>query len=213
MKLFCRDCKRSTNHDVLHTIEKEEHIEEIGEGVEQIYYMVQCRGCETVCLHERYWYSEDRDPYTGNPSYHYYTYPDPFEEKNLMSETHYLPENIGNIYREAVAAYNKKLPILTSIALRTIIEAICVERGVADGNLKKKIDKLLNSQLITPQQAEVLHLNRYMGNASAHELAKPLEEELITGMDIIESLLINTYILPVKAKHLKTGIPKRTNPD
>lgn len=202
-KIVCRECKRGTNHKILLKAEKKEYSADEDIWTVSTFYTLQCQGCETVCLLEEYVCSEDYNPITGELETVTTVYPSPFETKTPIEGSYYLPKIISKIYKECITAFNKKLPILTSIGMRAVIEAICKDKGVLSGNLAQKVDKLAEMGFMTKQEAELLHLNRYMGNASAHELQEPLEDELTTGLDITETTLRNAYILPEKAEVLK----------
>lgn len=208
-KIFCRICKQATNHKVLFKVQKKDSWDnEDGMWTVSTFYTLQCQGCEAVCLLEEYVFSEDYNPQTGELDVVTTIYPSPHETKTPIEDYYYIPKIVARIYKECVIAFNKKLPILTSIGMRAVIEAICKDKEVVAGGLEKKIDALAKMGLMTEQEAELLHLNRYMGNASAHELQEPLEEELNTGLDIIETTLRNAYILSEKAQILRNKYTK-----
>jgi hypothetical protein len=52
-------------------------------------------------------------------------------------------------------------------------------------------------------QTELLHEERYLGNAALHELATPTAEDIEDGLGIVEVLIEAIYILPAKAQRLK----------
>lgn len=208
-KVFCRNCKRATNHKILLRNEKRESTVNDEIWTINTFYTLQCQGCETICLLEEYIFSEDYNPETGDLDVSTYIYPSPFENKSAIEDIHYLPKIVSKIYKECISAFNRKLPILTSIGMRATVEAICKDKQINSGNLEQKIDKLADMGLMTRQEAELLHLNRYMGNAAAHELLEPLQDELTTGLDIIEATLRNAYILPEKAELLKNKYTKK----
>lgn len=208
-KVYCRTCHNPTTHKVLKEVKIGDFDDDSGIGIWYTYYMLQCMGCETVCLLEKYECSEDLDYNINAIVPRYSIYPNPYINREAVRETYYLPRNITNIYKESINAFNASLPILTSIGLRAIIEGVCINNNITTGGLESKIDILVTKNLITKKEGELLHMNRYMGNASAHELVEPTIDELETGIDIIEALLRNAYILPIKAEKIKTGIPKK----
>lgn len=200
-RVYCRNCKNITNHEVLLRTKVANGNEEI--FWEYTYKTIQCLGCETVCLLEEYFFSEDIDPYTGQPELQVKIYPDPSLNREELPEIYFLPEKIRKAYRETISAFNQKLSILTGVGLRIIIEAICKDNGATQHWLKDKIDALVEMGLMTKKEAELLHLNRYIGNAATHDIIEPPIEELKTGLDIVEAILQNAYILPKKAFELK----------
>ena len=83
------------------------------------------------------------------------------------------------------------------------MEAICLDKKIVDGNLQKKIEELSKQNLLTKAQADLLHEERYLGNAALHELATPTPYDIEDGLGIVEGLINTIYILPSKAKRLK----------
>ena|SRR6266403_1790607 len=69
--------------------------------------------------------------------------------------------------------------------------------------LVDKIDELAKRNLLTSAQVELLHEERYIGNAALHELETPSPQDIEDGLGIVEGLINTIYILPSKAKRLK----------
>ena len=201
-KVYCRICRQVTNHNILNKTGRYEDDEESGIWVSNDYYTLQCKGCEIVCLLKEYTCSEDYNPETGQLEIVATLYPDPFVFRAALDQSYNLPNDIRKIYEETISAFNRKLPILTSIGIRATIEAICIDNKITKGTLEKKIDELVKLDLMTKKEANLLHLTRFMGNASAHNLKAPVIEELKAGLEIIESALRNGYILPATTSNL-----------
>ena len=66
-----------------------------------------------------------------------------------------------------------------------------------------EINELVRQNLLTTAQAELLHEERYIGNAALHELETPSAQDIEDGIGIVEGLINTIYILPFKAKRLK----------
>jgi Domain of unknown function (DUF4145) len=77
------------------------------------------------------------------------------------------------------------------------------DNQIKDGGLQGKIDELAKQSLLTIAQAELLHEERYLGNAALHELTTPSAQDIEDGLRIVEGLINTIYILPSKAKRLK----------
>jgi hypothetical protein len=107
------------------------------------------------------------------------------------------------MYRETIKAMNADAAVLAGGGLRAIVEAICKHQAVAGKNLQEKIDELVSKGLLAASQAELLHEERYLGNAALHELEPPSQRELELGLQIIEGLLNTIYVLPAVAGELK----------
>ncbi len=207
-KVFCRKCKQVTRHSLLNHAEVKEWWEEIGEGQSFDYFTLQCLGCETVCLLEEYFYSEDMDPFTGKQEPRTTLYPSPFVKRVKVEKSYHLPDVVNKVYLECVKALNSELLILGAIAIRVVIEAICRDKKIKGANLKQKIDTLVDKGFMTKDGAKLLHLTRIVGNFSAHEMKKHKFEDLEVCLDIVETVLQNIYILPTEAKKM-SSVPNK----
>jgi hypothetical protein len=122
-----------------------------------------------------------------------------------MIETRGFPDRVSRIYGETATAFNSGLSVLTGGGLRAIVEAICIDQDVAGGNLSAKIDALVNQNILSQPQADLLHEERYLGNTALHEIDPPSAQDLKDGLDIVEGLLRTIYVLPERAARLRAG--------
>ena len=122
-----------------------------------------------------------------------------------MREAHLLPHNVYRIYQEAHGALCAELGILAGLGLRALVEAVCVDRQVTNGNLQSKIDQLATAGHITQAGARILHSLRFMGNAAAHEVKAHTPQQLNAAFDVVEHLLQGVYVLPSQAANLPGG--------
>ena len=196
----CVDCNRPTSHDILHTEEAGGFDEgsDIHWGRE--YHTVRCRGCEAISFVKVSWDSENTDG-DGQPILVIVLYPNRGARKPI-DDWYYFPGKVGAIYKETLAALSNKAPILGAIGIRAIVEAICEDKGCVAGSLESKIDLLVSNGYLSAPQAQFLHLQRFMGNAAAHEIKAPDRAELGAALDIAENLLRTLYILPVIAENM-----------
>ncbi|MBU1091894.1 DUF4145 domain-containing protein [Patescibacteria group bacterium] len=199
-KIRCRHCGRITNHKILHikeVIRDCEGIEEEQEGY--TYETLQCMGCETVCLLEKYSNSFYLDENTGAPEEFVEVYPDPSHKRNVMNSLHLLPEKVRIVYEETVKAFNQNLNILAGVGLRTVVEALCADKKIKKKRLEEKIEALVEAGIMTKGEANLLHVDRLIGNKSTHKFVKTHSENLKIGLDIIENILEKEYVLPKKS--------------
>jgi hypothetical protein len=135
----------------------------------------------------------------------------------------HLTKKPRRIYRETIEAYNNELYTLTAGGLRAIVEAICIDKAIADGpveekdkatggtkivrrnNLQGKIFGMAEKGFLTQKQAEVLHEHRFMGNEALHDLEMPDPDNLKLAIDIIEHTLVTIYELEHRAAALKAA--------
>lgn len=221
MRSYCRICERDTNHKII----SEEIVDFEDEGSEVFgqdkYQIIRCMGCNNVAFREEGWFSEDINPYTGQPMLRIVLYPkasgDDLQLKRMME----VPHKIRRIYEETIGSYNNQNFILCATGLRAIIEGVCAEENIKDGpvksvknkkgnveifrkeNLQGKIGGLYERNLITESHAEILHEHRFLGNKAVHELDMPSAEELKLGIEILEHTLENIYELKYKGGELQ----------
>ncbi len=221
MKSICSTCKRETNHEIL-SEEKVYYREESGWWEENKYQIIKCKGCDTISFRKL---STDAasgggveygfDPWTQElfPKRTLQSLP----IKNLLN----TPQNIKNIYRETIDAFNNGQFILCSGGLRAIIEGVCKQRGISRGEvdngkggtrvstkLDGKIEALASNGYLTKDNANILHELRFIGNAALHELSSPSNNELKMAIEIIEHTLDNLYEFEHKAIELRKEIAK-----
>lgn len=195
-KSYCQRCDYKTNHRILH----KESVRSDNEDYDYVvdYMIVKCLGCESISFREVFVDLESSYPdQDGNwqPETTVTTYPEELKVKKKLENTYELPEKIKLIYDEAINAYNAKCYLLTGVAFRAVIEAICIEEKIAGNNLEKKINNLVKQKLITEKEANRLHPIRFIGNDSVHEMKVPKERNLETVLNIINHLLNNLYLI------------------
>jgi len=115
----------------------------------------------------------------------------------------------------AGAPFSERRPGAASLAvegggLRAIVEAICLDQSVGGGTLQAKIDDLVGKGLLAKPQAELLHEERYIGNAALHEMLSPSKRDVEDGLAIVEGLMNTIYTLPLRAARLREKREKRT---
>lgn len=210
IKNHCSRCQLITNHGIL--FQKEVLSEDENYHYAWKYMTIQCLGCETISYRTDFEDYETAYPDEyDNWNYDISTsiYPKFLKNHKSLNDSSLLPGNILTVYIEAVNAFKANCKLLTGVAFRAVIEAVCVDKAIKGPNLGKKIDNLVKSRLITDNEAERLHSIRFIGNDSVHEMTVPLEETLYIVLAIIEHLLNNLYIIDYHAKDkLETRIKK-----
>lgn len=193
----CRDCKRKTNHNLVfcsHT--SGDAADMYSDNWYQITQVYMCLGCNSSSLVILSGLDCERDPETGDYCYSEVIYPDPYETRVELKNSHLIPDTVADVYREAVKAINTKLFILGAIGIGAVLEAVCADKKISGSNLKAKVDSLAAQGFITKDGAKILHVVRSVRNLSAHELKKFELNQLEICVDVVESLLQNIYILP-----------------
>lgn len=203
-KLPCVECGGGPrNHDVVRKYEQTWQDEEYGERGGTTHEICLCRGCDTVRFRQVSWSTYDFDPDTGEEATTVRVFPEVVGSERAPAEVGDFPDTVGRIYLETVRAFNAGARILAGGGLRAIVEAICIDQKVVGGNLQKRIDDLVAKGLLARPQAELLHEERYIGNAALHEISPPGKADIEDGLLIVEGLLNTIYTLPGRARRLR----------
>lgn len=229
-KVLCSTCKTGTNHTVLTSI-NEKGKEEWDEGYffywDNDYEIIQCLGCDTISFRTSSVNSEESDPHGETlESVHIY----PQRDKSTLTVKPYMnvPYNLRRIYNETINSYNSDNLTLCGVGIRGLVEGICKENDVTDGNvpiisndgtpsldsdgiprlrrtnnLQGKINGLHERGKLTEKNADLLHEHRFLGNEAVHELSVPSKEKLALAIDIIENVFDTLYEIPSKGLRLK----------
>lgn len=168
------------------------------------YEICKCMGCGTIRFRQGSLSEDDVDPDTGKMIESVRAYPEHRKERHTALDASSYPQPIRRMYLEAVRAWNAGAPGLAGGGLRATVEALCRDQGVTGRNLEKRIDALVAKELLAKPQAALLHQERFLGNDTLHQFLVPTDDELETGMQIIENLLTTIYVLPAKAKKMRS---------
>ncbi len=197
-KKYCNVCGSMTFYEVINNHEEiqseilDEKIDDYGnvynETLDHHYTTLTCKclGCHDIFLEKKsvsYWGSDEILSYEE-------IFPKRNDNSLKMMGYINIPDSIKIIYEEVIKTYNEKCYLLCSIGLRTLLEALCVERGIKDGTLEAKIDKL---DFITQNIKDNLHKFRYLGNEATHDFIAPDKNELRLSIEVIEDLMKNAY--------------------
>jgi hypothetical protein len=198
----CTKCSGKTSHVILATV-KVNGSE--GDGHYSFdwntkHQLIQCLGCKSISYRSISTNSEDYDHESNGDIFYIESeklYPHRITGvKGLGDDANYLPPNVRRIYEETLTALSVNAPLLSAIGLRALVETVCKEKNAVGGDLFKKIDSLVESRVLTPMGATILHKIRTIGNAAAHEVKPHSERQLSLAIDIVEHLLKDVFILP-----------------
>jgi hypothetical protein len=199
LKSHCRVCNHETNHVV-------KAIETTSDSNEEFSYsedfaIVQCLGCDSFSFRKEY---NDSESYYNDESTEggsvINVYPPIAKGHKLLEDQWRLPELIGLMYNESIEALSSGCKVLAGVGFRTIIEAVCLDKGIKGETLEDKINNLASNKFITPGEKDRLHSIRFLGNDSVHEIETPTQEQLDLALYIIEHLLNNIYLLDIRVR-------------
>ncbi|WP_064596102.1 DUF4145 domain-containing protein [Pseudomonas sp. DR 5-09] len=198
LKIICGECRIAQKHVVLTSLE--DCIDEDNFGSVKSYQIVQCQNCDSLCFRSEYADSESHayDPETGEDFE--WTQVDIFPHRTAgrfkIKDSFLLPIGVRQAYDELIDAMNAGQRILAGLGIRVVVESICVDLNAEGDSLYKKINDLSLKKAITQVDASILHKLRSLGNASAHEAKPSSAEQLDLAMNVVEHLLLGTYIHP-----------------
>ncbi|MEK9158159.1 MAG: DUF4145 domain-containing protein [Patescibacteria group bacterium] len=203
-KVPCSECASKTYHKVLKSIN---YLESGDWGITWgNYEIIICQGCRYISFRKvlgtddvigqdeegNFIYEEEEE-----------LFPPRLSGRKELEDNRFLPLDVGRVYRETYRAINGEQPILAGMGIRALVEAVCVEEKIKGRNLEKRIDNLVEADLLTKKGAEILQQIRLYGNDAAHEAKAAKIEDLGVLMDIAENLLHNTYLLKIGVAKLE----------
>ncbi|TFY91276.1 DUF4145 domain-containing protein [Pseudomonas nabeulensis] len=202
----CKKCCIETNHKLVASY-TENGSEDCGGGHSVDWTeeneIIQCLGCEEVSFRICSTNSEEYDhDYDSGDRYYIPTityYPGRALGSKIIDHWA-LPWEISAIYKESRTAVENELFIIGGIAIRTLLESICTDVQAKGRNLVQKIDDLHVRSLVTKEGVETLHKIRLLGNRAAHKAKAHSKDQLLLALEVIEHILIGTYIIPGRAK-------------
>jgi hypothetical protein len=127
----------------------------------------------------------------------------------LASSEVIVPALVFKMFRETLLAAEHSINTLAGMGVRATIEAVCKDKEVDGDNLEQRIDGLAGGNLITKNQAELLHCQRSFGNFAVHEFDTPSDSELRQGIKVVEGLISEAYVLPVTLGRMKTAVEEK----
>lgn len=190
----CSECDRDTRHEVL----AEQTESEYEYRVDTSYQIVECRGCGTKSFRKVIRWIEDSfqiDDDNWETPQDVFCYPNILKGHKAVPDIDKAPDLVGDIYKQSLEAIKSKSKVLAGIGLRATIEAICNERQVSGRSLEQRIDKLGKTGLISAADVDRLHAIRFLGNDAAHEIQAADAKGLLIALRIIETLIVNLYVL------------------
>lgn len=179
------------------------------------YELVKCCGCGSLKLKNVAWCSEDECDEDGQviPSVSYYPpamfRPRPKWFYDLMLEVSWGDGNIHDLLSEIYVALQNDQRTLAAMGIRALLEKVMIEKCGDHGSFWENVKEFETRGYVSRIQRERLETILEAGHAAIHRLYKPTKEDLVTLVDITESLVESIYIHGGKVEKLKNGIPPR----
>jgi hypothetical protein len=210
----CNTCGGSRTHELLYSLEDKWTILEDGIQGAEHHEVLKCGGCGGIKFRHREWSTEDCDEH-GNvvPRTSYYP-PAIFRKKpewltDFMLQVGFDEDNIYDLLSEIYVALQNDQRALATMGIRALLESIMIEKVEDQGRFADNLLKFEKDGYVSRIQRERLDTILEAGHAAIHRLYRPSKEDLLTLVDIAESIVENLYIHGSKVERLKTRIPAR----
>lgn len=200
----CRGCHHETRHALLGVRNVERTVElQGGQEItfEDTYEMLECCGCEVVCLRHTHVWSEDPEPEV--------TYYPPPVSRPMPPWRHKLPAKLNSLVCEIYTALHADSRRLALMGARTAIDIVLLEKVGDKGSFGQKLVALEKQGFVGQRSREVLGAALDAGSAAAHRGYLPKKEQLASVMDIVENVLQAVYVLEGAAAELRKATPQR----
>jgi len=200
-KILCIECKTKIKHEVLVDISHND-CSDPNISFYSNYRILRCLNCESISYQTKSHDSYDVDPVGYDQSedmiyqvnYLYKTFPLRDEETAFSKEFEkILPEEIYSTYEEVIVALNNKMPLLTGLGLRTLLEQIVKYFGHSD-DLGEILNKFEHEGFISTKQRGLLDDIRYLGNDAAHRADSKTRKELVLHLKVLENLIQQLFV-------------------
>ena len=203
-RVHCNDCGHQTRHALV--AERIQRGSDIIDGEFEIswrtrYTLLECQGCESVCLRKSFWFSEG--DYEEDVTF----YPPPIARQS-PAWIEQVPAEIQGLLKEVYAALQAGSRQLAIMGARTVVDMV-LNRKVGDiGGFEQKIDALDKSGYLGRRDRDVLVAALNAGHAVSHRGHIVTNDEAGHVMDIVENLL-HADVLSESAGKLAASIPGR----
>jgi hypothetical protein len=204
-KTHCNTCGIHTPHTLENSSLYGKYVEKYeGTGFETVVWWEEyeyrfwiCQVCETAALEVSYSdMSIDGalDEYGKNGVSTWYPPPAKLTPKKFQR---FRKRPLRNIYFEIIDSYNSGLKLVCAFGLRALLEGICADMGIEDTGetrpLTGKLYALAKRGLVKQEIVDNLFALKFIGDEAIHQLKTPAEEELETGVRVIENLISFLY--------------------
>lgn len=111
-------------------------------------------------------------------------------------DTAFVPDAVAGYLKEASDAYSLGAYRAVMLLVRSIIEATAKDRGIVDGSLVQKINRLFSDGLVRKGTRDMAHALRILGNDMAHgDIDQvPTREDADDALTIARFVLDDVYV-------------------
>jgi hypothetical protein len=197
-RIYCNSCRGETWHELVTSYEHDRYDYFWGFPQKFNSHTFKCCGCEDITFRlvkHPFEFQNDED------EREVFFYPDrnfKFRDRKVYLS---LPKHLLRLYQETITAHNNELIILSTVGVRSLVEAIVADKIAPTkykNNLGSKIDSL--RQHFPDSVVDTLHEFRRMGNKAAHELDVPESLNIHHALYVVENMMDYFYDIEKHAK-------------
>jgi len=197
-RIYCNSCKGDTWHELVAHYSHERYEYFWGESHTFESDTFKCCGCEDITFRltkHPFAFQDKKD------SAEVRFYQD--RNSHLRERKFYfdLPKHIHRLYAETVTAHNADLIILSTVGVRSLLEAVVADKidsSMYSNSLESKINSLRPH--FPESVMETLHEFRKIGNKAAHELEAPEALNIHHALYVVEGIMEFFYAIESHAK-------------
>jgi len=163
------------------------------EDVPGSYAVTVCDACAQVVLYHRFAPSTEDWP----PTPHDLLWP---KQRSLSDP---VPERVRKIYEEA-SRIRDLAPNAFAVQVRRALEALCIDRGLPQGALGKRLEQLVARGELPAALAEMSDVLRLLGNVGAHADSLEVHRGHVYALDeFFRAIVEYVYVAPQKVREFR----------
>lgn len=215
-KSFCNECVAERNHSILHA-----ELDTGSENEDSYHWtvkneMLKCLGCDTISLRRTITDNAEIDR-SGRPiptEYHFppaafRRKPDWVSELSLRFIFHADKEFLRDLIDEIYVCIQNDCRRSAGMAIRALLEQVMIDKVGDHKSFVKNIREFENNGFISESQKEFLETVIEAGHATMHRAYKPSKKDIISLVNITESVIESCYVNEHRTAELKKRIPPK----
>lgn len=217
---FCNTCGRDNEHHIVlshqddwsEVIAVHEAAGPVTIDGSEIREVLQCCGCRGTAYFHTSYFSEYTD-FDGRPIPKIRRFPPKQERKfpEWISSESYLKEGhfVNRLLQEVYSAISTDSFAVAAMGVRALIELMMVEMVGDQRTIGKNISKFEQEGYVGSKQRKILFDTIEFGSAAIHRDFAPNKNEVLTALDIAETIAKQIYAHSGDSAKLGKRAPKR----
>ncbi len=174
----------------------------------EFYEMLKCLGCDNIKMCNTTIYSDDLEPAVS------YFPPSIFRKEpiwlyKLFAELPGEEKFVYELLREVHKALQNNQPYLAAMGIRALLEQVMIAKVSDHNSFAKHLSEFENRGFVSRIQRERLETILDAGHATIHRAFKPSLPDLVTLVNVAESIIETVYLHENDVARLRKNVPKR----